>query len=132
MKKRVFSVVLAALCALTALAFVGCTDKPRKLDAVEQSVVGEWKNGIGNTYTFNADGTYTHSNNGVGGDRTWKHDGDWIESEDRGHYNIILITGTKYALFDDYPDLLCCIHPETGKIDANDDMFTYRRVAEGA
>lgn len=129
MKKRVFSVMLAALCALTALAFVGCTDKPRKLDAVEQSVVGEWKNGFGDTYTFNADGTYTTSN---GHSRTWKHDGDWIESEDRGHYNIILIGGTKRALFDDYPDLLCGIHPETGKIDANDDKSTLRRVTEEA
>lgn len=127
MKKRVFSVVLAALCALTALAFVGCTDKPRKLDAVEQSIVGEWKNSYG-TFTLNADGTYTHSNGHSG---TWKHDGDWIESEDRGHYNIILITGTKYALFDDYPDLLCPISSEN-KIRDDDDTETLRRMTEEA
>ncbi len=126
MKKRVFSVVLAALCALTALAFVGCTDKPRKLDAVEQSIVGEWRDSDNWGYNLNADGTYTTTNGHSG---TWKHDGDWIESEDRGHYNIISMSGSKYALFDDYPDLLCYINSEN-KIRANDQAL--RRVTEEA
>ncbi len=62
MKKRVISLFCAALCMLAAFAFAGCTDKPRKLDDVEKSIVGEWRDADGWGFNFNADGTYTTTN----------------------------------------------------------------------
>lgn len=124
MKKRVvFSLFCAAIMLVSAFAFVGCTDKPRELDDVEKSIVGEWKNDNHYIKTFNADGTWTDSNKNSG---TFEHDGDGAEAK-RGRYELILVGVAKYALFDAYPDLLCGID-STGTILPNDSLQTLRRV----
>lgn len=128
MKKRVISLFCAALCMLAAFAFAGCTDKPRKLDDVEKSIVGEWRDADGWGFNFNADGTYTTTNGNSG---TFKHDGYGLEpmSERGGRYEIIVNnhSGSKYALFDEYPDLLCYVQTD-GIIQPNDSLQTLRRV----
>lgn len=124
MKKRVvFSLFCAAIMLVSVFAFVGCTDKPRELDDVEKSIVGEWKNDY-RIVTFNADGTYSDTNKHSG---TFEHDGDGVEAG-RGHYEIFLDRSAKYALFDQYPDILCPINLKTGDIEANDHSSTLRRV----
>lgn len=125
MKKRVvISLLCAAIMLVSAFAFVGCTDKPRELDAVEKSIVGEWKDNYC-TMTFNSDGTWSDTDKNSG---TFEHDGDGVEAG-RGRYEIVdcMFGGIKYALFDRYPDILCYINPSTGEIKANDDKTTLRR-----
>lgn len=103
MKKRfvkLLSAVLAFAFIVPAFALAGCTDKeekPRTLDTVELSIVGDWDSGF-NIWTFKSDGTCSLSNGNTDG---FRHIGDG--THDERHYEIIQFEGgsLKYALYDD-------------------------------
>lgn len=124
MKKKIY-LVLALILTLSAFALSACTDKKeqRELDHIESFIVGTWAqeytaNGTTyiDTYTFNSDGTWSHSNNHRG---TFKHEGDGTNSE-YGHYEVICTnTGSinRLVLLDNYPDRLCVVDTDGWFID---------------
>lgn len=104
MKKKFVKILslILVFSLLSVFALVGCTDKPRKLNDVEKSIVGKWS-AMSIVYTFNADGSW-NTDNGHSG--TFKQDGDG--TNDYGHYYAIY-RGKNYGymyLFDDEPDKL--------------------------
>ena len=116
--KNKIALFLAIMFSLGALALTACADKKpepqRKLDSVEQKLVGEW------TRDYDSDGPdafYIFHNNGKWESKyesgEFYHDGEGVETDGkaRGHFYIIKIVRKsgyfiEYAWLDDYPDNL--------------------------
>lgn len=90
MRKKLFAVLLTAMCFFCAFSLVGCTDKkdePRKLTTIERQICGEWGGEPNNPrLTFKYDGTVEERGNGTWTFREVEHNtseeyGDWYKIE---------------------------------------------------
>ena len=108
---RVLSVVLVFALLLPVFALTACTDKdkdkPRELNAIEQSIVGYWTADGKPVNEFKSDGTWTYR---LGEPyKPFEQNGEAVGGvgEKYGHYYKIKAGGIdRYAFFDDEPDKL--------------------------
>lgn len=109
---RVLSVALVFALLLPVFALTACTDKdkdkPRELNAIEQSIVGRWTADNCPIMVFTSNGTWSPAQYHIpftpfeqNGEATMQ------VGEKYGHYYKIKAGGIdQYALFDDEPDKL--------------------------
>lgn len=118
---RIMSLVLALAMSFCAFALTACTDKkdkPRELDSVEQSLIGQWYDSqYDYTYLFHSDGTWERILKKPIPPREYKHIGSGVDNSLGGHYEIIDYSLGKHALFDIYPNRLYSIDSDGQVID---------------